>query len=64
MNRTGEPVAIETPYITRIEAAKYLCVNPRTVDRRIKEGVLKHYRFGRSVLLVKEDLDEYLRNQA
>lgn len=64
MNRTGEPVAIETPYITRKEAAAYLRVNPQTVDRRIKDGTLKHYRFGRSVLLTKQDLDDFLAKKA
>lgn len=62
MNRTGESVATEIPYITRQEAAQYLRTSTRTLDRRIADGTLKHHRFGRAVLLLKEDLDEYVRN--
>lgn len=64
MNRTGEAVATETPYISRHEAARYLHTSTRTVDRRIKDGTLKHYRFGRAVLLLREDLDNYLAKSA
>lgn len=65
MNRTGEAVATEkTPFISRHEAAEYLRTSTRTVDRRIKDGSLKHYRFGRAVLLRREDLDSYLSKTA
>jgi excisionase family DNA binding protein len=62
MNRTGESVATETPYITRAEAAAYLRTSTRTLDTKIKAEKIKAYRFGRAVLLRKEDLDEYVRN--
>jgi excisionase family DNA binding protein len=63
MNRTGESVATsETPYMTRAEAAAYLRTTTRTLDTKIKAQKIKAYRFGRAVLLLKEDLDEFVRN--
>ena len=42
------------------EAADYLCVNPRTVRRRIADGTITGYRFG--ARLVRVDLDELDRS--
>jgi excisionase family DNA binding protein len=57
-------MAIETPYMTRNEAAAYLRVSVRTLDSRIKEGRVQAYRIGHSVLLLQKDLDEYVQRKA
>ncbi len=47
----------DSPYMTINEAAKYLCVSPRTVWRRIAEGKLTLYGPASKRLLKREDVE-------
>ena len=49
--------------MTRREAAEYLKVNPRTIDRRIKDGRLTKCTDGGTVALLREEVIN-LRKQA
>ncbi|QDV77017.1 excisionase family DNA-binding protein [Botrimarina mediterranea] len=44
-------------YLTRKEFADHLRVNPRTVDRMIREGEVRSVRIRRSVRIPREELD-------
>lgn len=57
---------IEQRYMSRDEAALYLSVSVRIIDRWIAERRLPHIRPGRRVLLDRQDLDNFyagLRSQ-
>lgn len=47
-------------YLTKREAAQYLHVHPRTLERYIKSGRLKAYRGEQALRFKKEDLDKAL----
>jgi excisionase family DNA binding protein len=45
-------------YITVAEAAKYFQISDRTMRRLLADGELNGYRMGRSVRVVRVDLNE------
>lgn len=47
-------------YLTKLEAAVYLRISPRTIDGLISRADLRAYRLGRKVLLKREDLDAFI----
>jgi len=50
-----------SPYYTQSEAAEYLRVSPRTLERQRVAGTgCRFCRAGRRVLYRREDLDAYL----
>ena len=51
-------------YISRIDAAIYLKVSPRTLYRRSKEGKIPFFsdHAGSRILYAVEDLDAYMRS--
>jgi excisionase family DNA binding protein len=50
-----------TKYLTKSEAAEYLGVTVKTIDRKIASGDIPAYRFGPKLIRVKrEDLDAAL----
>ena len=44
-------------WLTRAEAAARIGVNPRTIDRRIAEGMLQAYRTGPLIRVKAADVD-------
>jgi excisionase family DNA binding protein len=48
-------------YLTKREAAQYLHVHPRTINRYIKAGKLKAYRGPGITRFKKEDLDNVFK---
>lgn len=50
-------------WLTRQEAAKYLSIHPRTLDRWVEEGRVTRYHVGelRSVRFKVEDLDGLMK---
>ena len=52
---------INSPYLTQDEAAKYLRVSARTLERhRVAGSGCRFCRAGRRILYRREDLDAYL----
>jgi excisionase family DNA binding protein len=47
-------------YLTKREAAKYLKVSPRTINRWVKEGRIQAYRGPLQLRFKREDLDKAL----
>lgn len=55
--------SIESDYLTRIEAAKYLKIGLSSLDTLInKKNFHGKIKIGRRVLISKEKLNEYLKN--
>lgn len=52
-----------TPWMTRREAAAYARVSPQTIDAWRKAG-LPSVKRGRTVLISRDDLQEFLRGAA
>jgi excisionase family DNA binding protein len=52
------PNGDSSPWLTLDEAAEYLTVSVRTIERRIKSGRLRSTTIGRRRLLHRDDLDE------
>ena len=53
-----------TKYLSTREAAKYLGVSPRTLDRyRVTGGGPVYHLFGTAVRYLKEDLDHWSRTR-
>ena len=48
-------------YLTVPEVAAILRVSNMTIYRRLDDGDLRGYRFGRSVRIKARDLDDYIR---
>lgn len=48
-------------YLTKQEAARYLRIHTRTIDRYIKAGKLKAYKGPGIVRFKKEDLDNIFK---
>lgn len=53
----------ESPLVSRDEARQYLRVSLATMDRLIAHEVLPVIRVGRRVLLRRDDLDEFIKEQ-
>lgn len=51
-------------YISMNDAAAYLGVSRRTLERLIGSRRLRHYRLGRTIRLRRKDLDEYMESLA
>jgi excisionase family DNA binding protein len=50
-----------SPYMTREEAAEYLRVQPRTVDKYVRRGDLTRYKRGHSVLLARDEVVTFVK---
>jgi excisionase family DNA binding protein len=50
-----------SPWLSIDEAAAYLRVSPRTLERRIAKGRVRSTSIGRRRLLHRDDLDELVR---
>jgi excisionase family DNA binding protein len=46
----------EVQYISRVKAAELLCCSTQLIDKRIRQGELPAYRFGRKVLIRRNEL--------
>jgi excisionase family DNA binding protein len=51
----------ETPLMTKAEAAAYMRVTPRTLDRWVKAGRLARYRVGSTTRFKRADLDALVK---
>jgi len=55
-------------FYTRKEAAEYFRVHPRTVERWLRNGILKGYKMGvgKTALwrISKEEVENFLKNHA
>ena len=52
---------MDTYYMTRLEAAAYLRISARTLDRLVAEGKLLSGRVSaRRILFRQQDLDDYM----
>jgi excisionase family DNA binding protein len=49
-----------SPLLTIPEVAEHLKVDARTISRRIKDGKIRAYRFGRLVRVSPEDLASFI----
>jgi excisionase family DNA binding protein len=49
-----------SPLLTIPDVAKHLKVDSRTIRRRIEDGELRAYRFGRLVRVSPEDLASFI----
>ena len=52
----------DSPWLTRAQAANYLQVSIKTIQRAIDAGTLKASKIGRTVRIHKDDIDHYLRD--
>ena len=50
-----------TPWLSLRDAADYLCVSERTLERAIARGRLRSSTLGRRRILHRDDLDAYAR---
>lgn len=53
----------EQSYFTKLEAANYLRLSPRSIDYARDKGDLKAYQVGRKLLFAREELDAYVRRR-
>lgn len=51
-------------YLTREEAASELHMCLTTLDKFIKDGTIPSFKIGRSRLIISEELDRFILNQA
>ena len=49
------------PYYSTSEAGEILCLTSRTVRRLCEDGELEHYRFGSTIRITPEQLDNYIK---
>jgi len=57
--RTTPPT--DSPYLTKEQAAHFLCCSPRKIDYLRASGELRAFRPGRTLLFSRDDLDAYVR---
>ena len=50
-----------SPWLSLADAAVYLCVSERTLERAIARGRLRSSTIGRRRILYRDDLDAYAR---
>jgi len=50
-------------YFTKLEAATYTRLSPRSLDYAREQGKLKAYCVGKRLLFSREDLDAFVRKQ-
>lgn len=58
---TGLPSEVGTPWLSIREAASYVALSERTLEREIARGRLRSSTVGRRRLLHREELDAYVR---
>lgn len=51
---------IQRKTLTRFDAAEYLGVSVLTIDRKLRDGDIDHYRIGRRVVFDENQLDRFL----
>lgn len=59
--RGGKPVEERSPWRSIADAAEYLSVGERTIERAISAGSLKSSTVGRRRIIHVDDLDSYAR---
>jgi len=70
MTRTKQietPVAaapIKPEYLTTGEAAELLLVSPRVIGQYVKSKGLKASKIGKRLIIMRHDLDEFVRSRA
>jgi excisionase family DNA binding protein len=62
--RCDSPTDPNSLFITRTHAAKLCDCNVQTLDKRIADGTLKKYRFGRLVLVKRAELLHHIESEA
>lgn len=67
--REGKPLVVTVPQQTREvmtveDLGKYLQLHPMTVYRLVKTKVLPHFKIGKGIRFVKEEIDEAIANGA
>ncbi len=50
----------EDKYLNTKQAAEYLQLSTKTIQRKRDQGLLKYYQDGKIIRYCKEDLDNYL----
>jgi len=51
-------------YISRVDAAAFLCVNVQTIDKLIRDKAVRASRVGRRVIVRRDDLLRYVERNA
>ncbi|MHB8282272.1 MAG: helix-turn-helix domain-containing protein [bacterium] len=54
---------IESEFVGTKEVAKYLCINPMTIYRAIKNKELNSYKIGNKFRIKLSDVEEYLKRK-
>ena len=49
--------------VTREEAAKYLRISTRTLDRLVRSGKIRSYKYDRAVRIKRQELERFLKQQ-
>ncbi len=52
---------IESPWLTKRQAAEYLALSTRSIDYARQRGAIPFHRVGRKVIMHRDDLDRYMR---
>ncbi|MFI5107974.1 MAG: helix-turn-helix domain-containing protein [Terriglobales bacterium] len=58
------PSAADVQYISRYDAAAFLCVNVQTIDKLIRDKAVRASRMGRRVIVRRDDLLRYVERNA
>ena len=48
--------------LDKTETAKLLNISPRTLDTKVKGGLIPHVRLGKLVRFIPSDLDRYIQS--
>jgi len=53
---------LESPFLNKQQACRYLCISNNTLDSWIKKG-LPHNRVGKTIRFDKAEINRWLQNQ-
>ena len=53
---------LESPFLNKQQACRYLCISNNTLDSWIKKG-LPHIRVGKTIRFDKAEINRWLQNQ-
>jgi excisionase family DNA binding protein len=60
---TVTPAPAKPEYLTTQEAAELLLVSPRVIGQYVKGKGLKASRIGKRLIIMRHDLDEFVRSR-
>jgi len=59
-NKKPDPADLGLRFYTTVQVAECLGLNPRTIQKWIKEGTLAYYRFGTEYRIEAQDLQAFI----